>query len=75
MNLTDYPTPRTEAETWRAGDLRIGARVSADFARQLEREAAAWKKVAEAIHSAYNLDELQAAHEAFDDLKAELEQP
>jgi hypothetical protein len=31
-------TPETDAETWKAGDLRIGSKVCADFARKLERE-------------------------------------
>jgi hypothetical protein len=31
-------TPQTDAETWRAGDLSIGSKVCADFARKLERE-------------------------------------
>jgi len=31
-------TPETDAETWKAGDLRIGSKVCADFARRLERE-------------------------------------
>jgi hypothetical protein len=33
-------TPETDAETWKAGDLRIGSKVCADFARKLERELA-----------------------------------
>jgi len=31
-------TPQTDAETWRAGDLSIGSKVCANFARKLERE-------------------------------------
>jgi kynureninase len=31
-------TPETDAETWKAGDLRIGSKVCADFARKLERQ-------------------------------------
>jgi len=34
-------TPQTDAETWRAGDLSIGSKVCADFARKLERELTA----------------------------------
>jgi hypothetical protein len=72
MKLTDYPTPRTDA----AAETRIVRGrpreiTDAEVARQLEREAAAWRAVAETIHSASNLDELQAAHEAFDALKNE----
>jgi len=69
MNLNDYPTPRTDRIAT-SGDW-----VQAGLSRQLELEAAAWRAVAEAIHAASNLDELQAAHEAFDDLKAKLEKP
>ena len=78
MNLTDYPTPRIDFE-WdhyvtphsrRHAETPI-ARLT-NTGRQLEREAAAWREVAEAIHSASNLDELQSAHDAFDALKAQL---
>jgi hypothetical protein len=36
--MNTRPTPETDAETWKAGDLRIGSKVCADFARKLERE-------------------------------------
>jgi hypothetical protein len=69
MSMTDYPTPMTDRIAT-PGDW-----VQAGLSRQLECEAAAWRAVAEAIHSASNLDELQAAHEAFDALEDELEKP
>jgi len=75
VSLNDYPTPRTEAETWEAGNLRIAQRVSADFARQLEREAAAWRAVADMYRKTHGVTGLDEADEAFDALNAELEKP
>lgn len=78
MNLTDYPTPQLDEfkSHWTISRRRTKQATFAAEAfkrlAQLEREAAAWKEVAEAIHSASNLDELQAAHEAFDALKSQL---
>lgn len=71
MNLSEIPTPRTDC-TFPVLYDNDKEWVLADDMRQMEREAAAWRMVAEAIHLASNLDELQAAHEAFDALKAQL---
>jgi len=75
VSLGDYPTPRTEAETWEAGNLRIGQRVCANFASKLEREAAAWRSVAEMYRNTHRVAELDEADESFDALNAELKKP
>lgn len=72
MNLTDYPT--RVSNRWLMNDppLTLDAYLAM---QQIEREAAAWKRVAELMHYACSLDELQAAHDAFDALKAQLTKP
>lgn len=76
MNLTDYPTPKSDeilrSITWGLPAYALPLR---DAMRQFEQQAAAWRWVAEAIHSASKLDELQAAHESFDSLKSQLTKP
>jgi hypothetical protein len=86
MNLADYPTPRsdTSADSCFVG----GETVDADVSRQLEREAAAWKAVAEQLATELrDLAELTnscllekptealTAIKAFDALKSQLEKP
>lgn len=76
MNLTDYSTPRTDA----AAETRIVKGkpreiVDADEMRDLERQAAAWRAVAEGLRNAYHHEEIVAACKAFDAIKAELEKP
>jgi len=81
MNLTDYPTPKSDAAEWMTelGTSVVCYDVSAGF----EREAAAWKAVAEMLYArveadryrSYNGVESDAAMEAFDALKSQLEKP
>lgn len=86
MNMNDYPTPRTDA----AAETRIVKGkpreiVDADEMRNIERESAAWKAVAEMYWKTSEFDIkdeprklerlLFEADRAFDALKAELEQP
>jgi hypothetical protein len=74
MNLTDYPTPRTEAAAY--SDPTPGHEVvSLDDARQLEREAEAWKAVAEKYRKSLKHWDLAAANVAYDALKSQLEKP
>ena len=80
MNLTDYPTPKTDA----AANSCFGGdeTVDADVSRQLEREAAAWKAIAEMYRKSESVENshellivLDEATEAFDALKSQLEKP
>lgn len=81
MNLTDYPTPICEAFfalMWAKDQVTdVDLHESYRKARQLEREAAAWKAVAEMYRGAESgaSPELMAADEAFDALKSQLEKP
>jgi hypothetical protein len=83
MNLTDYPTPRSEfgwkryIETGNEEELLI-------VSEQFEREAAAWKAVAEMLYEAsrqavftfeHEEADMNEADEAFDALKSQLEKP
>lgn len=83
MNLTDYPTPKTDFKGW--SDWGCDAM---DFARQLEREAAAWKAVAEKLATemrdlawlsgpagSTQSNDAELALAAFDALKSQLEKP
>jgi hypothetical protein len=83
MNLTDYPTPKTnhavkDGYTFNGEDIRTAI----EFSQQLEREAAAWRAVAEKYRSSEFvkgtigvLETLKEADEAFDALKSQLTQP
>lgn len=77
MNLTDYPTPKSDSlQPW--DDV-----IDVEEFRQLEREAAAWRAVAEALHDELNTAfngyagqymriEALVTLEAFDALKSQL---
>jgi hypothetical protein len=67
MNLPDYPTPKTDACQTFEQALTVSA--------QLEREAAAWKAVAEMYRNTYGVTGLDEADDAFDTLKSKLTQP
>lgn len=56
MNLSEIPTPRTDAFFW---CLKTQAE-SLVFARQLERESAAWRMVAEKFRALLDLPEISA---------------
>lgn len=84
MNLTDYPTPRTNSRLYDIGETSgmdphsYGDWTEADFTRQLEREAAAWRAVAEMYRSPKGgstcLQIIIKAEKAFDALKSQLKE-
>jgi hypothetical protein len=74
VNLNDYPTPRTDAA--RAKPLNLGDAVAGTDMEQVEREAAAWRAVAEELANSILVARRPSqALEAFDALKAKLEKP
>lgn len=83
MNLTEIPTPRVDSEIRDMGTDGDGdAYLHVSFCRQLEREAAAWRAVAEMYRSSESvkgsiavLKIMNAADKAFDALKAQLTKP
>jgi hypothetical protein len=75
MELTEYPTPRTNEliRTQLARARMTGAASASKLTFkciELEREAAAWRDVAEMFAASNN-----HAQEAFDALKSQLTQP
>lgn len=80
MNLTDYPTPKSDA----AANSCFGGdeTVDADISRKLEREAAAWREMAEWLvarvrrhqHVGVNVCESCRVIRAFDALESQLEE-
>lgn len=80
MNLNEYPTPQSE-KLWKwleqmswTRDHQPMTRIMASH-EQLEREAAAWRAVAERYRLHDGKHELVECDEAFDAIKAELEKP
>jgi hypothetical protein len=81
MNLTEYPTPKSDAAEWMT---ELGTSVVCyDVSAELEREAAAWKAVANALHAEldtafngyagqYMRIEALVTLDAFDALKSQL---
>lgn len=91
MNLNDIPTPITLENTGSVNlhyvhvlDPKNGDLVKSSVCAKLERQASAWRRVAEAYRKTGNInnmkdsslliDELDKADEAFDILKQQLEQ-
>lgn len=65
MDLTDYPTPKSDSlQPW--DDV-----IDVEEFRDLEREAAAWRAVAEKFYNATD-GEMYAACETFDALKSQV---
>jgi hypothetical protein len=77
MRLPNYPTPRTDQfyRSFADGTAKPSQAEWLYTMQNFEREAAAWRDVATMLDRASKLEELQKAHEAFDKLKSELEQP
>lgn len=71
MNLTDYPTPRTDKNVTKLSKTP-DCFCEAEHARQLEREAAAWRAVAEKYRRHFYESDIRIANEAFDALKSQL---
>lgn len=69
MTLTDYPTP--VSDQWLLSDPPVT--LDAYLAmQQLEREAAAWRAVAEKYRRHFYESDIRLANEAFDSLKSQL---
>lgn len=90
MNLTEIPTPRVDSEIRDMGTDGDGdaSYLHVSFCRQLERESAAWRAVAESLAEEFrdlawlagpandpSPSKAEQAIQTFDALKAQLTQP